>query len=154
MAGKTSKQETRRPPWFGPLAPLRDEFEDVMSKFFGDESEGWLGRGVGAALDLAETDQTVEIKLDLPGIKPADVDIQLSGNALTIRGQRKEETTEDDKEKAFHRVERRYGSFSRTVTLPCAVNEDEATAEFNDGVLTITLPKAEEAKARKIKIKR
>jgi HSP20 family protein len=70
---------------------------------------------------------------------------------LTVAGERKEE--KEEKGKTFHRVERLYGNFSRSVTLPCSVNEEEVAAEYKDGVLTIKLPKAEEAKAHKIKVK-
>ena len=105
-------------------------------------------------MDVSETDKAVEVRLDVPGINPADVDIQLSSGTLTVRGERKEEEEEKDKDRNYHRVERRCGSFSRTVTLPCSVREDEAAAEYKDGVLTITLPKSEEAKTRRIKVKK
>ena len=150
MAGQIQKQEARRgQPW---LAPWREEFEDLVSRVWGDEGDGWLTRGLATALDISETEQAVEIRMDLPGVKPKDVDIQVSGNTLTIRGERKEEQHEE-KGRNFHRVERRYGSFSRTVTLPCATREDEASAEYHDGVLSIVLPKTEEAKTKKIKVK-
>ena len=84
------------------------------------------------ALDLSETDTAIEVRMDLPGITAKDIDIQVSGNVLTVSGQRKEE--KEEKGKTFHRVERRYGSFSRSVTLPCAVEESEVAAEYHDGV--------------------
>jgi HSP20 family protein len=89
--------------------------------------------------------------MDLPGIKPEEIDIQLSNNVLTISGQREE--SKQEKGETFHRVERRSGSFSRSVTLPCAVAEDRVDARYTDGVLSVTLPKTDEAKSRKIKIK-
>ena len=104
-------------------------------------------------MDVSETDKTVEVRLDLPGIKPEDVDIQLCAGTLTVRGERREEEEKKDKERNYHRVERRYGNFSRSVTLPCGVREDEAAAEYKDGVLTVTLPKSEESKTRRIKVK-
>jgi HSP20 family protein len=102
-------------------------------------------------LDVAETEKSLEIHMDLPGVTAKDIDIQVNGNLLTISGERKEE--KEEKGKTFHRVERSYGSFSRTVTLPCDVNENEVAAEYKDGVLTIKLPKTEESKAHKIKVK-
>jgi HSP20 family protein len=99
---------------------------------------------------MAETDTAIEARMDVPGVTAKDIDIQISGNALTVRGERKEE--KEEKGKTFHRIERRYGSFSRSVTLPCAVAESEVAAEYRDGVLTVKLPKTEESKAHKVKV--
>jgi HSP20 family protein len=103
-------------------------------------------------LDLSETDTAVETKMDLPGVKPEEIEIQLNGNVLTVSGERKEE--QEEKGKTYHRLERRVGNFSRSMTLPCPVEEDEVAASYKDGVLSITLPKTDEAKTRKIKIKK
>ena len=154
MAGKISRSEPqRRVPGVrqGPLAALRDEMEDLFSRFWGEEREGWLSDRMATALDVAETEQAFEVRLDLPGVKPEDIDIQVHGSTLTIRGERKEERKEE--KRSYHRVERRSGSFTRTVTLPANIREDEIAAEYGDGVLTIVLPKAETAKTRKIKVK-
>ena len=104
-------------------------------------------------MDVSETDQAVVVKMDLPGVAGKDLEISVDNNLLTIRGERKEEKEEGDKAKQYHRIERSFGSFSRSLPLPCAVNEDEAAAEFKEGVLTITLPKSESAKPRKISVK-
>ncbi len=133
-----------------PLATLRDEMQDLVSQVFGEETEWPLGR-ISPNLDVSETDHAVEVRLDLPGIDPKDVDVQVSGNTLTVSGQRKEQR--EEKGKTWHRIECRTGSFSRMVTLPVAVKEDTAEAQYRDGVLTISLPKTEEAKAHKIKVK-
>jgi HSP20 family protein len=128
-----------------------DDIEEAMSRFWDMGGNGWsLGAAV-PSLDISETDKAVEVKLDLPGVTAKEIDIQLNGNLLTVRGERKEE--QEKKGKSYHRIERRYGSFSRSVTLPCPVQEDEVAAEYRDGVLTITLPKTEEAKTRKISVK-
>jgi HSP20 family protein len=103
------------------------------------------------ALDMSETDSSIEIRMDLPGITAKDIDIQISGNVLTVSGQREEQ--KEEKGRTFHRVERRYGNFSRSVTLPCTVVESEVAAEYHDGVLTIKLPKTDESKAHKVKVK-
>ncbi len=107
----------------------------------------------GARMDVAETDQAVEVLVDLPGVSAKDIDIRVENNMLVIRGQRKEEHEQRDPAKQFHRIERRFGSFSRSLMLPTSVNDSEAVAEFNDGVLKIVLPKAESAKSHKINIK-
>jgi HSP20 family protein len=124
---------------------------DLCARLVGDEDEGWFSEAMVPALDLSETDTAIEVRMDLPGITAKDIDIQISGNVLTVSGQREEE--KEEKGTTFHRVERRYGSFSRSVTLPCAVVESEVAAEFHDGVLAIKLPKTEESKAHKIKVK-
>ena len=114
---------------------------------------GQLSEVLNAAMDVAETDLAFEVKLDLPGFKAAEVDIQIDNSTLTVRGQRCEEKEEKDEEKHYHRVERSSGSFTRSVVLPTSINEDETVAEFKDGVLTITAPKTDDAKPRKISIK-
>jgi HSP20 family protein len=134
-----------------PFTSLREEMNDLRSRLFGDGNEGWFTGTMVPALDMSESDNAVEVRMDVPGITAKDIDIQISGNLLTVTGERKEE--KEEKGKTFHRVERSYGSFSRSVTLPCSVAESEVAAEYHDGVLTIKLPKAEESKAHKIKVK-
>jgi HSP20 family protein len=134
-----------------PFAALREEMNELRSRMWGDEDEGWFAGTMAPSLDLSETDTTVEVRMDLPGIKPKDIDIQLNGHVLTITGTRDEER--EEKGRTFHRVERRSGHFSRSLTLPCPVAESEVAAEYHDGVLSITLPKTEESKAHKIKVK-
>ncbi len=119
------------------LAPSHAQFAEVLN----------------AAMDVAETDLAFEVKLDLPGVTADEVDIQIDNNTLTIRGQRSEEKEENDEAKQYHRVERSSGSFTRSVVLPMPINEDETIAEFKNGVLTITAPKTENAKPRRISIK-
>jgi HSP20 family protein len=133
-----------------PFAALREQMNELQSRFFGDD-EGWLGGALSTPVDVSETDTAVEIRMDLPGVKPDDIDIQVNGNLLTITGQRKEE--KEEKGRTFHRVERSSGSFSRSFTLPAAVNDNEVAAEYRDGVLHVTLPKSEVAKPHKIKVK-
>jgi HSP20 family protein len=100
---------------------------------------------------MSETPNTIEVRMDLPGIKPEEIDIQLANGVLTVSGERKEE--KEEKDKTFHRLERHYGSFSRSVTVPSALADDKVDAQYHDGVLTVTLQKTEEAKAKKIKVK-
>lgn len=134
-----------------PISALREEMNDLRARLWGDEDEGWFAGTIAPSLDLSETDTAVQVRIDLPGMNAKDIDIQVSGNVLTVSGQRQEE--KEEKGRTFHRIERRYGNFSRSVTMPCAVAESEVAAEYHDGVLTITLPKTEESKAHKIKVK-
>jgi HSP20 family protein len=102
-------------------------------------------------VDLYQTDQDVHVKAVLPGVKPEDVDIQVSGDTLTIRAETKHE--EEKKEATYHLREQRYASYARSILLPAAVQADKAKAEVKDGILHLTLPKAEAAKAKVIKVK-
>jgi HSP20 family protein len=147
----TTREPRTRRRWLEPFTALQDEIGELASSFFGEVGEAWPRGLMVPSLDLSETDGDVEARLDLPGIKPEEIDIQLSDNTLTVSGQRKEE--KEEKGKTYHRVERRQGSFSRTVVLPCTVNEDKVDAQYKDGVLSIKMPKTEEAKARKIKVR-
>jgi HSP20 family protein len=151
LAPARRESRTLRPfAGFSPLG-IREEMEDLMSKLFGEREEIWPFGRIAPSLDLAETDQAIEARLDLPGVDPKEIDIQINANMLTVSGQRKEE--KEEKGKTYHRVERRAGSFSRSVTLPCPVKDDAVDAKYRDGVLTITMPKTEEAKSRKIPVK-
>ena len=127
-------------------------FDDFVNRFMGDGDSEATGM-MNVSMDVAETDHAYEVKLDLPGLKPNEVEIHIENNMLTVRGQRQEESEEKDENKQFHRVERYSGSFARSVGLPSSINEEEAAAQFKDGVLQITIPKSEESKPRKISIK-
>ena len=102
-------------------------------------------------IDMYQTNDDVVVQAVVPGFRPGEVYIQVTGNLLTIRGQLKQE--EDKKERAWHLREHRFGSFERSVGLPVPVVPDRANAEFENGILTITLPKAEEVKPKAITIK-
>lgn len=140
-------------PWFrrGPLETIREEMQDLMSRAFGQDIELWSGERLCPSLDLSETDNALEVRLDIPGMEAKDIDIQVNGHMLTISGERKEER--EEKGKTYHRLERQCGLFSRTVTLPCAVNEQGIDAQYKNGTLTVKLPKTAEAKSRKIEVK-
>jgi HSP20 family protein len=101
-------------------------------------------------VDIFEDSETITLKVELPEVDANDVDIQLEGNALTLRGERKLERA--DKQEGYHRIERNYGSFGRTFTLPSTVEVGDITAESRDGVLRISLPKKAETKSRQIKV--
>lgn len=138
--------------WFGgePFNSFRKEMDDLFSRF-GFEPENWPSLEHVPALDLSETEAAVEVKMDVPGIKPEEIDIQVRGNLLTITG--KKEEVKEEKGREYHRVERSQGTFTRSVTLPCEVIGAKATAEYKAGVLTLTMPKTEPVHAEKIAVK-
>jgi HSP20 family protein len=103
------------------------------------------------ALDVYETEDKIELTLDLPGIDPQDVDLTVEDSTLTISGSR--EFISDGREENYRRVERRFGSFTRSLTLPATADAERIQATFDKGVLTIAVPKREEAKPKKIQIK-
>ncbi len=135
---------------YGPLFP-RSLFGDWFEQFL-PETTGMMQNAFNATMDVAETDQAFEVTMDLPGVQAEDVDIQVENNTLTVRGERSEKKEEEDKEKQYHRIERYSGSFARSVVLPSSIDENEAAAEFKDGVLKVVVPKSQEAKPRKIRI--
>jgi HSP20 family protein len=134
-----------------PFRALQEEFDDMLSRISEDWNGEWLARPSVPSLDVSETAETVQVRMDVPGIEAKDIDIEITGNMLHVSGERKEE--KEEKGKTWHRIERKTGSFARSVTLPSAVKEDKVEAAYKDGVLTITLPKTEEAKTHKVKIK-
>ena len=152
MTQREQKNVPRR--WFesGPLTTLRDEMDELFNSFFGgaDAATPLLTPSV----DVAETEETVEVTTDLPGYKPEEIEVAVHDNVLTISGQtsREDEST-DGKDRKFHRIERRRGRFSRSVRLPCGVDEEHTDAELRNGVLTIKMLKAKDAIGKKISIK-
>jgi HSP20 family protein len=134
-----------------PFAALRKEMDDLLTNFWGAPSTNWMATTLSPAMDIAEGDNAFTVKVDIPGMEAKDLNVQVHGNTLTVSGQRQE--AKETKDKTFYRMERRSGSFSRTATLPCNINEDEVVAEYVNGVLSLTLPKAESAKAKKISVK-
>lgn len=138
-----------------PFTAMRMEMNDWLSNIWGGNGNGegvaLFRGGVAPALDVAEKDNSFEIRMDIPGVDSKDLDVEVHGNTVTISGSRKEE--KEEKGKTFHRVERSSGCFSRTVTLPCGVSEKEVAAEYTNGVLSVVLPKSEEARPKKVAIK-
>lgn len=141
-------------PIFGgdPFAGLQKEMDDLLSRFQADWGGGdGLPAVTIPAADLSETDDALQIRMDMPGLKAEEINIEVTGNSIRISGEHKEET--EEKGRTFHRMERRSGSFARAMTLPVSVKEDKVTAECKDGVLTITLPKTETAKTHRVTVK-
>jgi HSP20 family protein len=137
-----------------PFLSLRREMDTLFDEFFkGFEMEPWgrlWGEGNGTnfspRVNVSESEKEIQVTAELPGIDPKDVDVSLARDVLTIRGEKQEEKKEE-KDNYYH-VERSFGSFSRSIPLPAGlVNADQIDANFKNGVLTITLPKREEAQA-------
>ena len=122
-------------------------FDDAFTRPLSIAGNGWAV----PAVDMYQTDNEVVVKAALPGMKADDVQLNVTGEVLTIKGEIKQK--DEVKEKAYHLREQRWGLFERSVILPTEVVADKAKADFENGILTITLPKAEEAKPKSISIK-
>jgi HSP20 family protein len=133
-----------------PFRALQEEVDDLLNRFSKDFDADWMTRPFAPAADLTETAEAVQVRIDVPGMDAKDIDIEVRGNQLYVTGERKEE--KEEKGKTWHRMERRTGSFSRTIGLPCAVRDERAKADYANGVLTVTLPKTEEARPHKVKV--
>ncbi len=132
---------------------MRREMDRFWDSFFErgrrgkvEEEGAWF-----PTLDLTETKDDLVIKAEIPGIDPKDIDISLSDGILTIKGEKKQER--EEKEEAYHLIERSYGAFARSLQLPKGIQSDKIQATYKNGVLRVVLPKSEEAKKREIKIK-
>jgi HSP20 family protein len=138
---------------FRELRSLQDEVNRLFSSSFSRrDGDNELMRGAWSPqVDIFENKNEIVLEAELPGMKPEDVNISIENNILTIHGERKFE--KKDEQDNFHRVERSYGSFTRSFTLPPTVSSENANAEFENGVLKLTLAKREEAKPRRIEIK-
>ena len=138
--------------------PFRDlgMLQDRMNRLFDDAGRGWRSDEPAAttswspSVDIFETEGEIVVKSELPGIDRKDITLHLENNVLTLRGERKFE--KETKEENYHRIERSYGNFSRSFSIPATVDEEKIRADYKDGVLKIVLPKKEQAKAKQIKI--
>jgi HSP20 family protein len=131
---------------FDPLANFR-MFEDAVTRLV---NEPRAARPWSPAVDIYETDNELVLKADLPDVDQKDINVHIENQTLTIAGERKFET--EDSGKGYHRIERSYGSFQRSFSVPNAFDTDKIGAEYKNGVLTVTLPKKEAAKPRQVKI--
>ena len=136
---------------FREMISVRSQMDQLVGDLLREPS-GWQGNGQGngqgshirLALDVCEDDNSYSVKASLPGIDPADLDISFSENTLTIQGETQAESVEENAK--WHLRERSFGRFVRSITMPATVNADDINADYEDGVLTLTLPKAEEVK--------
>jgi len=159
IPGKKKEQSlTRRGNGMDPFTRLQHEMDRLFQEFRGSglaPSEGFGGEmsAWAPAVNLTENEKEVRVTAELPGMDEKDVDVEISHNVLTIKGEKKEEHKEE--EQNVYRMERRYGSFVRQIELPLEVESEKAEASFKNGVLTIHLPKSGEAQknVRKIEVK-
>jgi HSP20 family protein len=140
-------------PWEGKnaLARMRKEMDDLWNRFIG--GSGWptfSEAAWGPAVDVKETKDSIVVTAEIPGQDAKDIAISIAGDLLTIRGEKKQE--KEEKEETYHLIERRYGSFSRTIRLSSEVDTEKIKATHKEGVLTITLPKTQKAKEKTVKI--
>lgn len=137
---------------FRELTSLREAMDRLFEESF--LRPGWFGGWDSAAammpVDVYETDDQVVVKAVVPGVKPEDIEVTLTGDVLTIQGEFKSE--EKTEKRNYLRQERRYGSFRRQLSLPAGINADKVSATFENGVLTLEMPKVEAAKAKTVKI--
>ena len=136
---------------FRGVSTLQDQINRLFNETFDRSSEEASLTPWAPAVDIYETEQSLVVKADLPDIKPEELDIRVENNILTIRGERQFEKKVN--ESNYLRVERAYGSFSRSFSLANTVNSEAIQAEYKNGVLTLTIPKREEAKPKQIKIR-
>jgi len=135
------------------LASLQNEMNRLFSTFFEPSTPAGPGASLRRwipAMDLVETDENFVLRADLPGLTESDVNIELEDNVLTISGERKAE--HEEHKEGYYRVERAYGSFSRSLTLPEGVDPERVSANFDRGVLEVRIPKPEQRKPRKVTI--
>lgn len=131
---------------------LQGDVNRLFDSFFGrrDVAQAGAGRRWVPAMDLAETDDQLVLRADLPGLERGDIEIEVKDNVLTISGERKAE--HERKGEGFHRIERSFGRFSRSLGLPRGIDAKSVTASFDNGVLEVRMPKPEERKATRIEI--
>lgn len=135
------------------LDHFRSEMDSLFNRFF-DLAPFSRLRGAGEwmpAVDVSETDKEVVVQAEIPGMEANDIDISLNGRILSIKGEKKQ--VQEEKEKNYHRIERRYGSFSRSFELPADVDANNVEAKYKDGVLRLSLAKTKEQSVKKIEVK-
>lgn len=138
-------------PWSG-MTGLKQEMDRLLDRFFEPSGDELLALGEWAPrLDVAETAEAIVVKVEVPGIEPKDIEVSLKDQVLTVKGEKRQD--KEEKDEHFYRVERSYGSFSRSVRLPAAVDQGKVHATFKNGLLTVTLGKTPAAKGTTIPIK-
>jgi len=139
------------------ISPYRastELFRPLFEEFLSTGSDGSRFSNLMKAppADVAETDREIRVVIEMPGIRSEDLNVDLENNILTIRGEKREERRESNEKSTWHLTERRYGQYSRSFVLPRDVEQDGIEARFNNGVLTVTIPKSERARRRRIAI--
>jgi HSP20 family protein len=149
----TAKNRELAPYQSSPVAQLRDEFDSLFDRFLARWAEPFeeASRGRFWAADVEDNDQEVVVKAEVPGFEPGELDVQVSGNVLTVKAEKKEERK--SKEGNGHYEEQRFRTFHRSVTLPAGINPDQVEAHCKNGLLEIHVPKSEQAKGKRIQVK-
>jgi HSP20 family protein len=135
---------------FRELSTLQNRMSRLFEEQYGGREEALTAGAFVPAVDIYEDEHSIQLKLEVPGIEEKDLDVRVENNVLTVSGERKFE--KEEKEENFRRVERRYGSFTRSFTLPNKVNSEDVSANYENGVLKIKLGKRAEAKPKQIKV--
>ena len=135
---------------FREFATLQGRMNRLYRDTYNDRDEALTTTNFAPAVDVYEDEHTVTLKIEVPGIDEKDIDVRIENNTLTVHGERKFE--KEEKEENFRRVERQYGSFTRSFTLPTTVDAEKVSANYEKGVLKIALPKKAEAKPKQIKV--
>jgi HSP20 family protein len=137
---------------FREFTTLQDRMYRLFHHSFGPEAQdqSLATSAFAPAVDVYEDEHNVTLKIEVPGIDEKDIDVRIENNTLTVHGERKFE--KDEKEENFRRVERQYGSFTRSFTLPTTVDAEKVAANYDKGILKISLPKKAEAKPKQIKV--
>jgi len=137
---------------FRDIFSIQDEMNRLFDDFFGRPvtRPAWAEEACCPCVDVSETKDNLVINTEIPGMSKDDVNVSVKDNVLTLSGEKKQEKEEKDAD--YHRIERSYGSFSRSFTLPTSVQPDKVKAAYKDGILRITLPKSEEVKPKQIPI--
>jgi HSP20 family protein len=132
------------------MLSLREAMNQLMEESYVRPAAGRNGQSFVPALDMSETEEGYLVEAAVPGLKPEDLEITVENNVLTLKGETRQQA--EDKKRNYHRIERRFGSFQRTIGLPTTVKADAIKASLSDGILRLEIPKAEEVKPRKISV--
>jgi HSP20 family protein len=135
----------------GELERMRQEMDRIWDRFSKELSSSTLKQDWNPSLNLAETKDSLVAELEVPGISPEDIDVSVTGETLTVTGEKKQEETRE--EKSYHLLERVYGKFSRSIQLPTTVDPDRVEARYQDGILLISMAKTETVRSRRIEVK-
>jgi HSP20 family protein len=132
------------------FSTLQDRMNRLVRDSFGDGQEALATTSFAPAVDVYEDEHSVTLKIEVPGIQEKDIDVRIENNTLTVHGERKYEA--EEKEENYRRIERQYGSFTRSFTLPSTMDTNSVSADYDKGVLKIKLAKKAEAKPKQIKV--
>lgn len=136
---------------FQDLVSIQDEMNRMFDSYFSRKPGGGEMMIWNPVVDISETEEEITVAAEVPGIKKEDIKITIQDNVLTLSGEKNEE--KEEKNKQYHRVERSFGSFQRSFSLPSSVSADKIKAKYKDGILVVVLPKSEESKPKEIQVK-